>query len=97
MPSLPSGYRNGTSNAARRHERIRNAELAMRAELKIETETHHFSVLFAGSSEGTDYYVVCRVANGQVLPASKWFADVVEANALAREWGERDGVQWFGR
>lgn len=61
------------------------------------TETHQFAVLFAGCSEGRDFYAVFRVANGTASQCSSWFANVADANARAREMGERDGVQWFGR
>lgn len=67
--------------------------------MKIETESHQFSVLYAGSSSWMDYYAVFRTENGRTEQASRWFAlpELEKANAAAKELGERDGVQWFGR
>lgn len=65
--------------------------------MKTQTETHQYEVLFAGSSELTDFYAVYRVANGRTRQVSSWFADVRRANERARMKAEEDGVQWFGR
>lgn len=65
--------------------------------MKLETASHNFQVLYVGSSDGTDFYGVCRSERGTVRVVSSWFADVSRANQLCREWAERDGVQWFGR
>ncbi len=64
---------------------------------KPTTETHNFQVLYVGQCDGYDMYAVCRAERGAVRVVSSWFKNPAAANALAREWAERDGVQWFGR